>query len=487
LTTQTREQLEGNRIILDQITQLTGGKDLTPSVASLLTGLADALRANQELLARYAGAPAGVPPPDDVASKVLRAIADVEAKWEARFKALEAASTTARPKTYADALGANPRRDAAPPVENRFRTTIRPAKTIDPLTTSRALVTEINTRIGHEYAASATLRKSGEYEIAFYKADHKKDWLKNPEWAEAVFGRGSVARKPVCTLVAHGFNTREVRGKDGATLVAQFRRDNSTKITEVREPAKKLRREDRTTTLLISVDGVKEANDICERGIIWNAGLYRTSPFAPNAQVIRCYNCHRFGHIARMCKGHCTCGYCGQRNHPEEGCPSKRDGNLAHCVNCRGQHPAWARECPAAAKAAGAARDAFLHRPARFFTPTLAHPDSEGRATPTTAPPKGTNKRTVSKMDGPAQEPAKRGRPRGLTVAGSQAGQSDIRTSLLRRPTTNGEINVARTRLAHPTTTNTDTEPLTEPEIVVNTQSTEDDQTMTESSTEPEL
>lgn len=46
--------------------------------------------------------------------------------------------------------------------------------------------------------------------------------------------------------------------------------------------------------------------------------------------VIRCYNCLRFGHIAKNCKNtEVTCGKCAE-NHKTEACTSLEK----KCINC---------------------------------------------------------------------------------------------------------------------------------------------------------
>ena len=93
----------------------------------------------------------------------------------------------------------------------------------------------------------------------------------------------AVTRKPVCTLVAYGFKTRAVRAVAPLDLLQQFRRDNTLKIIEVREPAKRRRREDEKTTLLVAIEDADTANMLCERGICWEYGNYPYTPFSPKA------------------------------------------------------------------------------------------------------------------------------------------------------------------------------------------------------------
>jgi len=57
--------------------------------------------------------------------------------------------------------------------------------------------------------------------------------------------------------------------------------------------------------------------------------------------VYRCYNCQRFGHIAKACNRQKRCINCG-RNHINEGyCTAP-----VACANCNGPHRASCRDCP---------------------------------------------------------------------------------------------------------------------------------------------
>ena len=58
--------------------------------------------------------------------------------------------------------------------------------------------------------------------------------------------------------------------------------------------------------------------------------------------VIRCFNCQRFGHIARNCINKTTCHHCGEHHYQTNYCRK----NL-FCINCKKPgHPSISRNCP---------------------------------------------------------------------------------------------------------------------------------------------
>ncbi|KAG1658849.1 RNA-directed DNA polymerase from mobile element jockey [Nymphon striatum] len=61
--------------------------------------------------------------------------------------------------------------------------------------------------------------------------------------------------------------------------------------------------------------------------------------YIPNP--LRCYKCQKFGHHQTSCKHEAVCGRCGEANHTDDGCEK-----TPCCVNCKGKHPSYSRECP---------------------------------------------------------------------------------------------------------------------------------------------
>lgn len=64
----------------------------------------------------------------------------------------------------------------------------------------------------------------------------------------------------------------------------------------------------------------------------------RVSLFTP--KPLRCFNCQRFGHGARFCKGQKCCHICA-KDHEENAC-----SGTSFCVNCKGSHPSSSKTCP---------------------------------------------------------------------------------------------------------------------------------------------
>ena len=69
-----------------------------------------------------------------------------------------------------------------------------------------------------------------------------------------------------------------------------------------------------------------------------------------HVSVSRCYQCQKFGHIARGCNRKEVCGWCAEEGHNIKNCTRK--GQTAVCINCKEArrgcgHDAGSLECPA--------------------------------------------------------------------------------------------------------------------------------------------
>ena len=76
---------------------------------------------------------------------------------------------------------------------------------------------------------------------------------------------------------------------------------------------------------------------------------YRIRNFEP--EPVRCYKCQKFNHLARNCLSKVdVCAKCS-KEHPTKECsndqqPGTSSDSLVKCFNCKGDHPAYSKECP---------------------------------------------------------------------------------------------------------------------------------------------
>lgn len=122
--------------------------------------------------------------------------------------------------------------------------------------------------------------------------------------------------------------------------------------------------------------------------------------------------------MARVCRHKACCGWCASQEHTnDKECPRRVREQPARCVNCKGDHPVWAGQCPVRQEAAARAREAFITRPTQFAEDLSFPPLSRQIDEPRVAAKRKTQS---SPEDDP---PRARGRRQALASAGrSQQG-----------------------------------------------------------------
>ena len=65
----------------------------------------------------------------------------------------------------------------------------------------------------------------------------------------------------------------------------------------------------------------------------------QVDPYIPNP--LRCFRCQRFGHHKNSCRRDEVCARCGTQGHNDTDCEA-----LARCVNCKGDHSSYSKNCP---------------------------------------------------------------------------------------------------------------------------------------------
>ena len=262
---------------------------------------------------------------------------------------------------------------------------------------------------------------SGDLVLRVDSPHTQQDLHKQSGWTEAL-GAGARLNRPRFTVMVRSVrldmldcsNQEVARG----TLQEQNRYLSEVELIHVgRERARLGKTSAKASTVLVDVASPQQANLLIREGVVLGYIHHAAELFHRNCRVTRCYQCQGIGHMARVCRHKPCCGWCSSQEHTDKACPPRAAQQPARCVNCKGDHPAWAGSCPVRQKAVAQARQAYLTRPSHFaedqaFPPLSRHPSE----------PRVAAKRKTQST--PSEEPPRaRGRPRALDSAGrSQQG-----------------------------------------------------------------
>ena len=96
-------------------------------------------------------------------------------------------------------------------------------------------------------------------------------------------------------------------------------------------------------TVKIDFEDETERDKALTLGIKLGEEIFPAEKYEPRRRIIQCYNCLKFGHVAKLCRqDHPTCSTCG-RDHHATSCQYRR----VHCSNCDQEgHSATDKQCP---------------------------------------------------------------------------------------------------------------------------------------------
>lgn len=145
---------------------------------------------------------------------------------------------------------------------------------------------------------------SGDVVLTTDEENTRKKWMADQRWL-SVFGEGAQVKRRECVVIAHGIRMAQIQ--DPAQAIKDIYKQNpklqsSVEILRVAWP-KKLIRSGRTSgSLHISVAESEQANIVIDHGLIWDYQLHDCEPFEGECQVVQCFCCYQYGHVARMCR-----------------------------------------------------------------------------------------------------------------------------------------------------------------------------------------
>lgn len=134
----------------------------------------------------------------------------------------------------------------------------------------------------------------------------------------------------------------ELRNSEIIRQLEEQNKENGIKIVGMKTLRRRLKDNVRYYTLVVFLSNSEAADQCIKRGFYINHQRLYPERYNSEYQLIQCYKCQKFGHHATSCKSlHEICAKCSE-HHPTAQCH-----NETHkCVNCKGEHPSWQKECP---------------------------------------------------------------------------------------------------------------------------------------------
>jgi hypothetical protein len=243
--------------------------------------------------------------------------------------------------------------DAPEPIVNRS-----PSETVD----------AIRRASGRDGAAAARRLPSGDVVVTFTR--EKEYHERFTDWVKVAFGEGATLVRRTIAVLAKGVSIQEARrgGEEIKKAIEAENRISIAKVTpKIPGPSARATR----ATLLIEVHEPADATRLCKAGTLWEARYYHTEPYCADLKPTQCFRCYEYGHRAKFCTKKARCGRCAGAAHAEgrqgeEQCPLKETPTSHKCINCKGAHPAWSRDCRAAQEARERSRQLYEMRPRQF-------------------------------------------------------------------------------------------------------------------------
>jgi hypothetical protein len=193
------------------------------------------------------------------------------------------------------------------------------------------------------------------------------------EWLEVASTKAELRRKRYTVLV-HGVSVADFdnqRQTDGKKRIYDQNPavKGQVEILDTHWRKRILRLKKTISSLLVGVSSPEGANVLIREGLVLEGELKEVELFDPQCLATRCYNCQRYGHLAKGCRSPQRCGLCAAPGHTLEKCQFKGQEAKLRCVNCTGRHMSGDRTCPKQAEEADRVRQARQVRPQYFASP----------------------------------------------------------------------------------------------------------------------
>ena len=227
------------------------------------------------------------------------------------------------------------------------------------------VVSKVNSVLYSSNALAARQLQSRDIVVAF--KDNAEAYMQDSTWVKAAFGDQAAVVKRTYIVLAKGIPRGIIDKRAEEEIKADIKKRNEVIIARYRRRI--LRSSNaRFSLLLIEVEAVTIVQQMCNMGVVLNTQIFNCKLYSGKLQIMQCFNCHAYGHLAKACTQRTRCGFYSKDIY-EEGdthCPERRTNTLC-CSNCGGPYIAWDWRCPAALMERQRIKDIYIYRPRQFI------------------------------------------------------------------------------------------------------------------------
>lgn len=210
---------------------------------------------------------------------------------------------------------------------------------------------------------------SGDVELQMTSVENKR-WAENhTDWIKALAVSAEVTRRTYAVM-AHAVRVADIDTSNQTEAIKCILQQNTkmhknASITRVAWTKKALELKKSFSSLIIETYSPSTANDFIKNGLIFNHEIKTCEYFCKESRILQCFNCHKYGHVGRVCRNPTRCGHCAGP-HSTKDCSElgKTQKKYASCG--KPGHEAWARECQDRVQQRMAASQSFADRPVLY-------------------------------------------------------------------------------------------------------------------------
>jgi len=292
----------------------------------------------------------------------------------ASIAALSNTTTAATTPTFGPTLPIKPTAQRLREVKIKFSDLMERSNVLG--LSNKAILDDINKLFLAPRAVGIKRLPSGDLVVQTPTEDDRKSLIANQKWLTNLGSSGVVLLERFPVFV-HAVRIANV-DSDETKAIQYLKDENRTffpdlSIVRAAFPKSALTGTKTYSSLIVELDSPEQANRLIRTGLCEGGEVKRCELFESGCKLTQCFNCQKYGHVARACRSPVRCSYCS-KGHSSKDCSSQSDRASKRCSNCNGPHEAWARNCPTREREINRVRSVYAQKPQLYETTTKAAP-----------------------------------------------------------------------------------------------------------------